>query len=186
MKMNSPLNLLILLSFLLSIGLVSCKKKPKADFLLKRYEYVAGDAIEYENYSEDYHTCKWEIMNSDSTILQEFEGVHPNLITGILSANGSYILRLKALSKKDKKMTISDRIFLIKTPEKNYLTINGSGQGDHDDYDVYVDNQFIGSSEYNGVFQRQIPEGYRIVKLVSNDETLENIYNFYYSVYITF
>jgi hypothetical protein len=76
---NSSLTLLVLL--LLTVG---CKKQPTSDFKLIKYEYSQGEVIEYENYSIDDESSKWEIIDLDDNVSKEFEGEHPTIITEIV------------------------------------------------------------------------------------------------------
>ena len=168
---------LFLLAFLVCATLfTSCRKQPTAEFSLKQYEYQAGDAIVFDNISIDYKSCKWEIINDNRVTVSTIEGNHPNIVTDIMAEDGVYTLRLTAYSKKEKKSAVTERTFLIKSV-RNYLTINQSGGGNHDDYTVYVDGQLIGESFSNGAFQAKIPVGLRIVKLVAayNAETVTSL-----------
>lgn len=182
---------------LIALVVFGCAKEPKSDFQLKQYEYAAGDEILYENFSENYKTNKWEILTADGTVKQVVEEVHPNeeihpnIVLDILTENGVYILKLTNYNGKDgKKSSSTEKSFLVKSI-KNYLTVNPTENGDQTHFDVYVDNQFIGSSIYYsfmdcGQFQKKIPAGLRLVKLVSDTETLEGVYDFNSSVNINF
>jgi archaellum component FlaF (FlaF/FlaG flagellin family) len=167
--------------------MIGCSKMPDAEFSLNQYEYSAGDAINYNNLSIDHKSSTWEILNSDNEVTQTFEGNHPNIVTSILSPDGAYTLKLSAYSKKQKKVNVTEKTFLVKSTKYN-LTINanGAGPGVQKDFTVYVDNQLIGKSKFNGVFQVKIPEGQRIVKLLAPDETYEKVHEFSSSVSITF
>ena len=180
---------IIIVLLILNYG---CRKAPESNFSLKKYEYSAGDAIEYDNLSINSANCKWEIINSSGTITKSYEEKNPNIVLNILSENGAYTIRLTNFNKRMKKESISEKSFLIKSI-KFYLNINNNGAqpGNQKNFYVYVDNQFIGKSTYYtfvgyGTFQKKIPQGLRLVKLVSESTTLENLYNFNNSVTIKF
>ncbi len=179
----------IILVLILNYG---CKKAPESNFALKKYEYSAGDVLELENLSINYAKCKWEIINSSGTITQSYEEKYPNIVLNILSENGAYTIRLTTFNKRKKKESISEKSFLIKSI-KSDLNINNNGAepGNQKNFDVYVDNQLIGKSTYYefigfGIFQTKIPQGLRLVKLVSETTTHEDLYDFNNSVTIKF
>jgi len=174
---------------LLSLG---CRKTPDSNFTLKKYEYSAGDILEFENLSVKYAHCTWEILNSDGNITQSFDEKNPSIVLDILAENGAYILRLTTFNKRKKKESVSEKSFLVKSI-KSYLNINNNGAepGTQKNFLVYVDNQFIGNAIYYssmsfGQFQTKIPQGQRLVKLVSDSKTHEGLYNFNNSVTIKF
>jgi hypothetical protein len=182
------------LSFIIVVLTLNCgcRKKPESNFTLKKYEYSAGDVLEFENLSINYAYCKWEILNSSGTITQSSEEKYPNIVLNILSENGAYTTRLTTFNKRKKKESISEKSFLIKSI-KSYLNINNNGAepGNQKDFDIYVDNQLIGKSTYYefigyGTFQTKIPQGLRLVKLVSETTTHEDLYDFNNSVTIKF
>jgi hypothetical protein len=146
--------------------------------MLNQYEYGAGDAIEYENLATNYDSCYWQILNSDFDVLESYEGSHPTIVTGILLSNSSYILRQCLVNKKD-EITYTEKSFLIKSDrQKLVINMQSGAQGEQDDYVVYVDNQYIGDSGYQGIFNKKIPLGWRIVKLVAANETYEALHEF--------
>lgn len=163
----------------------SCKKKPTAEFSLSKYEYQAGDAIEFNNISKNFHSSIWEIINDNGVTIDSIEGNYPNIITPILAKDNVYTLRLTAFSKREKKSSTTEKTFLIKS-QRNYLNINTSGGGNHDDYKVYVDNQFIGEAGYSGAFQAKIPIGLRIVKLVAPSDSITTMRDFNSNVNLSF
>jgi hypothetical protein len=177
----------ILTLLIIPILIIGCRKTPDAQFSLNQYEYSAGEAIVYDNLSVNYESCQWEIINNNNDTTQTFIEINPNIVTSILSEDGVYRLKLTAFSKKQKKETVSEKTFLMKST-KYKLTINGNGAGPgvQKDFDIYVDNQFVGKSMFNGQFQIRIPEGLRIVKLVAPNDTFEELRNFTSSVSITF
>ncbi|MEO9258122.1 MAG: hypothetical protein ABI207_07055 [Crocinitomicaceae bacterium] len=166
-----------LIMLIFTLILAGCKKEPIAEFSLQKYEYVAGDQIVLQNLSSNLKTCKWEIINSNGDIIYTTEERNPSIILNILAENGNYIIRLTTYSKKEKKQAVSEKEFLIKSV-KYYLTINSNGFGKQKDYKVYVDNQLVGTSFFNGVFQTKIPRGVRLVKLVSPSAIHEDVYDF--------
>ncbi|MFK7785218.1 MAG: hypothetical protein AB8B56_08880 [Crocinitomicaceae bacterium] len=179
---NSTLTLFLIL--FLTVG---CKKQPTSEFKLIKYEYSQGEAIEYENYSIDDESSKWEIINLDGNVSQEFEGAHPTMITNILYPDGIYTIRLTTYSKKEKKQSTVEKQILLKSVKK-YLTINsnGAGPGTELEYSIYVDNQLIGNSYFNGTFQESIPVGLHLIKLESANKLHEAVYDVQESVSITF
>ncbi len=98
---------------------------------------------------------------------------------------------LKLTTTKGKKSSIDEKPFLLKT-DRQYLNVNCNGPtGDQDYFSVYVDGQYIGkSTKYGsqnyGFFQVKIPEGKRIIKLVSSTEVYEQMHDVYNSVTISF
>jgi len=186
MRLKPTAKLTFLLSVISIFSLISCKKQPTSDFMLKQYEYSAGDMIEYENFSTDFDSCCWQIVDEEDNILRTFGGAHPNIVTSIISPDGYFKLRLTTFSKKEKKKSVIEKGFLMKTYSKNILTVNSNGIGDHEDYDVFVDNQYVGQPYYNGSFQVAIPIGIHIVKLVAGYETKVETFNFNYPAYMVF
>ncbi|MDX1447032.1 hypothetical protein, partial [Lishizhenia sp.] len=93
----------------------------------------------------------------------------PSIVLGMMNPDGYYQLRLRSYARKKGKSSTEVKPFMIKTLRTN-LSINPSGNGDHTDFSVYVDNQLIGESNYNGSFYAKIPLGHRIVKLVAEHE----------------
>ncbi len=169
MKLTTLRTALVVVTSILALS--SCRKKPDAHFILSQYEYSAGDMIQYENLSTDFETCEWSIIGPDgSTVDTTVTGRHPNIVLGILSEDGAYSLKLRAMSKKEKKITEVEKLFLVKST-RGYLNINVNGSGDHDDYSVYVDGQYIGEALFNGAFQKQIPIGTRLVEIVDGSVT---------------
>ena len=167
----------------------SCQKKFKANYTLNKYEYAAGDMIEYSNLTLKAKEYKWEIIDSEGNVDTTFLGTNPVIVSRILSSNGVYNLKLTAT--KGKKSSIDEKPFLLKT-DKQYLNVNCNGPtGDQDYFSVYVDGQYIGkstkySSQNYGFFQVKIPEGKRIIKLVSSTEIYEQMHDVYNSVTISF
>jgi len=148
---------------------VSSCKKPESNFILNKFEYSAGDMLMVENLSINNKEIKWEVISAENEVIQTSELKNPSLILGIMNPDGYYTLKLTSYSRHNKKSSFDEKPFLIKSL-RVHLTINQSGNGDHNDYLVYIDNQLIGKSNYNGSFQAKIPLGYRIVKLVAEDE----------------
>ena len=144
---------------------------------MNQYEYGAGEALKYENLSMNYDSCIWEMIEPNGEIVKTFRGNHPNLVSGILFSDGIHNLRLNVFRKKEK--FTSEKPFLIKS-ERIYLKVNAysGSQGEQDDYDVYVDGQFVGSSTIYGTFSKKIPVGLRYVQLIAPTETLEGVYYF--------
>jgi hypothetical protein len=159
-------------TIVLVIALSSCQKKPHSEFALNQYEYAAGDAVDYDNFSMNDEISEWKIVNSQSEIVDTFSGKYANIVIGILNPDGVYTLRLNSFKKNMKKLSVTEKDFLVKC-DRSYLNVNVSSSGNYDDYDVYVDNQYVGSPAYsNGIFQVKIPIGHRLVKLVAG-ETIE-------------
>lgn len=167
--------------FLICFSLIAtaCKRnKPLPEFMLKQYEYGAGDALMYENLSENYTSCSWEMIGPDGSVEKTIEGNHPNLVTGILFPNGPYTLRLNALNKKDEASSI-EKEFFIKSDRQNLaINMQSGAQGDQTAYTVFVDNQEIGTAGFAGTFSAPIPVGWRHVKLVASSEVKEGLYEF--------
>lgn len=150
-------------------------KKPDSSYLLSKFEYSAGDMLLVENLSINSEETKWEVISPENKIIQTSELKNPSIILGIMYPDGYYTLKLTSYSRKEKRTSVEEKPFMIKSLREN-LTVNQGGNGEHEDYLVYVDNQFIGESNFNGSFQAKIPLGYRIVKLVAgNEEKIESI-----------
>lgn len=163
------------LSVLLMILFVFGCKKAESNYIMNQYEYSAGDMLLVENYSINSDGTKWEVISPENEVIQTSEVTNPNLVIGIMDPDGLYNLKLTSSSQKGKSSSVDEKPFLVKTV-RAYLTINKSGNGDHKDYLVYIDNQLIGESIFNGAFQAKIPLGNRIVKLVAeNDEKTQTI-----------
>jgi hypothetical protein len=164
-----------ILSIALVLYSISGCKKPESNYILNKYEYSAGDMLLVENLSINSKETKWEVISPENEIIQTSELKNPSLILGIMNPDGYYTLKLTSYSRKEKRSSVQEKPFMIKSL-RTYLTINTNGSGDYTDYLVYIDNQLIGKSNYNGLFQKQIPLGYRIVKLVAgNVEKIESI-----------
>lgn len=173
-KSNSFGTLKILI---IAIGLFSVTgcKKPESNFRLNKYEYAAGEMLLLENLSINAKETTWEIISPENEIIETSNQKNPSLILGIMIPDGFYTLKLTSFAKNEKRSSVDEKPFAIKTV-RTYLTINQSGNGDHTNYTVYIDNQLIGESNFDGSFQAQIPLGYRIVRLVDgNEEKTESI-----------
>lgn len=156
------------------VSVTSCKKS-ESNYILHKYEYSAGEMLEVENLSINNKEIKWEVISPQNEIIQTSSLKNPSLVLGIMNDDGNYILRLTSYSGSQKKGSVDEKPFLIKTM-RTYLTVNQNGNGDHTDYRVYVDNQYVGKSSFNGSFQVKIPLGVRIVKLVAaNDEKIQTM-----------
>lgn len=168
MKKRFNRSLKVLSIFLIVFTVFGCKK-PESNYILNQYEYSAGDMLLVENLSINTKETKWEVIASDDEVIQTSEVKNPSLVLGIMIPDGYYTLKLTSSSRKEKRSSVDEKPFLVKTLRAT-LTINPSGGGDHNDYLVFVDNQLIGESGYSGSFQAKIPLGNRIVKLVAADE----------------
>lgn len=174
MKYSFFISLKILSLIFIVYSVAGCKK-PESNYILNQYEYSAGDMLLVENLSINNKETKWEVVSPNNEVIQTSGLKHPSLILGIMYPDGQYTLKLTSYTREQKKRSIDAKPFMIKSL-KTYLTINQSGNGDYTDYLVYVDNQLIGESNFNGSFQAKIPLGHRIVKLVAeNDEYTESI-----------
>lgn len=164
-----------ILSIAIILYSVSGCKKPDSNYVLNQFEYSAGDMLLVENLSINNKETKWEVISPENEIIQTSELKNPSIILGMMNPDGYYTLRLTSYSRKEKRSSVEEKPFMIKSL-RAYLTINQNGNGDHTDFLVYVDNQLIGESNFNGSFQAKIPLGYRIVKLVAgNEEKIESI-----------
>jgi hypothetical protein len=170
---------LALLCFILVF--TSCNKnKRKAEFMLTQYEYGAGDALQYENLTQKYDSCSWEMFSPEGELLKTIGGNNPNLVTGILFPNGIHTLRLNVINSRDNIKSSFEKEFLIKS-YRQLLRINGlsTAIGNQDEYEVYIDGQFVGEANSNGAYiNSNIPAGSRYIKLVAPDEILEEVYVF--------
>lgn len=161
--------------------------KPDSEFNLKKHEYAQGEALIYENLSQNDKNSKWEILNENGAVVQSFEGANPNIVTGITLPDGVYTIKLTSYRKKEKRGSIIDKQFLLKS-FKHSLRINNNNSSSkkEKDFAIYVDNQLIGQSNTSGAFAADIPEGLRIVKLVSPSQTKVESYNMNKTINITF
>jgi hypothetical protein len=170
-------NIKIIVGFFIVIFIVTaCKKNdPIASFRLNKYEYSAGDMISYENFSENFESLKWEILTEKGNVDTTFEGSNPNIILNILSSDGQYTIKLTAKGKKT--VSRDEKTILVKSV-KSYLNVNIQFTGDHEEYKVYVDKQFVGEAWFNGEFQVEIPIGNRLVEIISDTETYSETHEF--------
>ncbi|MGM0479836.1 MAG: hypothetical protein ACQERC_11485 [Bacteroidota bacterium] len=146
-------------------SVVGCKK-PESNYILNKYEYSAGEMLLVENLSINDKETRWEVVSPDNEVIQTSEEKNPSLILGILNPDGQYTLKLTSYSRKEKKSSIDEKPFLIKTVRAK-LIVNNFGDGDYTDFSVFIDNQLIGTSKYNGQFKANLPVGSRIVRLVA-------------------
>lgn len=184
---NNYLKVLTTLGLAIVVSSSTGCKKPDSNFILHKFDYSAGDMLLVENLSKNDKQTNWEIVSPDEEILQTSDDVNPSFILGIMDPDGYYTLRLTSYSRKEKHRSVEEKPFMIKSL-RTYLTVNQNGNGDHDDYSVYIDNQLIGKSNYNGTFQAKIPLGIRIVKLVAETDvkTETIVFNENDSEYISF
>ena len=179
-SMKQSLSLLhtFLVLIISSTFLLACNKNKRiGDFMLNQYEYAPGDALKFENLSTKYDSCVWEMIGPEGDVSKTVSGNYPNLVTGILFPDGIHKLRLTTF--RNKKELTSEKDFLIKS-DRIYLKVNSysGSQGDQDDYDVFVDGQYVGSSNNYGTFSKQIPIGWRYVQLIAPTERIEGTYYF--------
>ncbi|MFN5984774.1 MAG: hypothetical protein ACK476_14610 [Fluviicola sp.] len=93
MKTFSQLIFLIIL-------VTSCQKKFKANYTLNKYEYAAGDMIEYSNLTLKAKEYKWEIIDSEGKVDTTFLGTNPVIVSRILSNNLSSIINSYQIAYK--------------------------------------------------------------------------------------
>ncbi|PWH86610.1 hypothetical protein [Brumimicrobium oceani] len=173
------------LLFLLPLFLFACLK-PKSEFNLKKYEYAQGEALIYENLSKNNKNSKWTILNNAGDELQYFEGANPNIVTGITLPDGVYTVRLNSHRNKNRASSTVEKDFLLKSYKHSLRINNYPNSTMEKEYAIYVDNQLIGQSNYAGSFSAKIPEGLRLVKLVSATQTQEGLYDMIENVSISF
>lgn len=173
------------LLLVLSFFLFGCFK-PESEFNLKKYEYAQGEALVYENLSQNNKNSQWEILDNNGDVMQYFDGANPNLVTGITLPDGVYTIKLTSYRKKEKRGSVIEKEFLLKSCKHSLRINNYPNSSMEKEYAIYVDNQLIGQSNYAGVFSAEIPEGLRLVKLVSPTQTKEGLYDMNKTVSISF
>jgi hypothetical protein len=173
------MNRIVILIFSAFI-IIGCKK-PKPEFALKKFEYSAGDIIEYENHSENQKNCLWEIFNQNGDSISAFIGNYPTIKLGLLLSDGIYSIQLSAHKKNENRKQVSEKkSFFVKTIRSG-LTINpnGASSSQQKNYAVYVDGEFIGEGKYSfsnsqsGRFYSELPVGIRHVKLIAPNKVKE-------------
>lgn len=164
---NFKYQFLALCSILILLVTVGCKK-PQASFVLKKYDYAAGDMLEIENTSLSGKGYYWEVLSVDGTVVDSSESKNPALVLGLMIPDGVYTVKLAARSQNGKRGTIDEKSFMVKTIRGN-LSVSGNGQ-DYKKYDVFVDDQLVGKADYSGNFYAKIPIGLRYIKVVGESK----------------
>ena len=111
---------------ILMIGLTSCKKQPEADFTTDKASYIAGETIKLTNKTIDGVTYLWTMPDGQTATSKDV-----NYTTDVNENDGTLIFKLKAYSKKNKKMDETQQSVSLKAAKGDVIfwQITGSGFG---------------------------------------------------------
>jgi len=160
-------------AFLLFVIMIGCQKKTKSYFKLNKTEYSAGDKLDFTNMSPSKNQI-WEVTNQNGSVISKIQEKQPQIPLSLLISNGPYSLNLYD-NEKDYNYDIkSSKSFVIKT-KRGHLDII-SYDPEYYNFDVFCDDETIGSSNNYGGFQIELPVGSRYIKVKSgNKEKIELI-----------
>lgn len=101
---------------LLALALLSsCSKKPLACITVSKSIYTVGEAVNLTSCAVDADRIVWSFGDGSA----EMEG---ESVTHTFSQAGSYLVEMRALSKKDKKWDRSNVIITVNSAKTRYLT----------------------------------------------------------------
>jgi hypothetical protein len=101
---------------LLALALLSsCSKKPLACITVNKSIYTVGEAVNLTSCAVDADRIVWSFGDGSA----EMEG---ESVTHTFSQAGSYLVEMRALSKKDKKWDRSNVIITVNSAKTRYLT----------------------------------------------------------------
>lgn len=166
----------LIVPFIFLIGLIyGCNKITHSDFELNKYEYAAGESLDYTNLKPKKNQV-WTLSDQNNVAVDTFVGKYPQIVLPLLMPDGVYQLTVYDNDKELRREIGNEKTFLIKS-ERSQLKIKRSGSGNKA-FEVTMDNQEIGKSTYLGELIVNIPKGLRFIRIVSN-ETLVKEETFY-------
>ncbi len=176
--LKSPKNHLIinvqLLLFFTLFFFSSCNKKPEADFKMDTSTYSAGDQLKITNLSINATSQTWDIKNSLGSVALTNEEKNPNLIIPILSADDTYRVDLTVYNKRKRHSSTLTKTFEVKTIRGSISVKYYDYYSWVDKFDVYVDDQFVGSATSGEYTSDQLPIGLRLITVKAPNSMVQS------------
>jgi len=152
---------------MLIIVLNGCHKKTKSYFKLNKTEYSAGDKLDFTNMNPLKNQI-WEVTTQNGTVILKIQEKQPQIPLSFLISDGPYNLNLYDNQKDYNYEIKSSKSFVIKTKTGHLDVI--SNDSEYYDFQVFCDDENIGSSNNYGGFHIELPIGMRYIKVKSGNK----------------
>ena len=168
-KNSIGLEQLIAAFFILMLMMVlnGCHKKTKSYFKLNKTEYSAGEKLDFTNMNPLKNQI-WEVTNQNGDVISKVQEKQPQIPLSLLINDGPYKLNLYDNEKDYNYEIKSSKSFIIKTKTGHLDVI--SNDPEYYNFQVFCDDESIGSSNNYGGFQIELPIGMRYIKIKSGNK----------------
>ena len=159
-RITQPLIILFIVG-ITSVVFIGCRKKTKGQFEVNKYEYAAGEMLDFTNLKPKKKQF-WSITNESGDQIDTIPGAYPQFVLSPVLPDGLYHLNLFDNKTEFINNVKTFRPFVVKTI-RSPLKISASSSSKKE-YTVHIDGVNVGSTT-NGSLVLKLPIGVHFVKI---------------------